>query len=68
MQQALAAISRLPPESQNDVARLMLALVDEVPTPLSRDEAAAIQEAEAQMARGQRVPSETIRRFWRMSQ
>jgi hypothetical protein len=65
VQQAVAAISKLPPETQDDLARLMLALAEGAPTPLTSDEAAAIAEAEAEIARGDRVPSETIRAFWR---
>ena len=65
VQQAVAAISRLPPETQDDIARLMLALTEAGPTPLTPDEAAAIAEAEAEIARGERVPPETIQAFWR---
>jgi hypothetical protein len=65
VERALAAISKLPPETQDDIARLMLALAGEAPTPLSEDEAAAIAEAEAQIARGERVSPETMRTFWR---
>ena len=65
VQQAVAAISRLPPETQDDIARLMLALAESPPTPLTDDEAAAIAEAEAEIARGDRVPAETIQAFWR---
>ena len=65
VQQAVAAISRLPPETQDDLARLMLALAEGVPTPLIPDEAAAVAEAEAEIARGERVPPETIQAFWR---
>ena len=63
--QAVAAISALPPDTQDDLARLMLALAQVPPTPLSPDEAAAIAEAEAEIARGERVPRETVRAFWR---
>ncbi len=65
VQKAVAAISRLPPETQDDLARLMLALAEGAPTPLTADEAAAITEAEAEIARGERVPPETIHAFWR---
>jgi hypothetical protein len=64
-EQAVAAISRLPPETQDDLARLMLALAEDAPVPLTDDEAAAIAEAEAEIARGERVPSETVQAFWR---
>lgn len=65
VEQAVAAISQLPPETQDDLARLMLALAESAPTPLAPDEAAAIAEAEAQIERGERVPAETIQAFWR---
>ena len=65
VQQAVAAISRLPPETQDDIARLVLALAESLPTPLTEDEAAAISEAEAEIARGDRVPPEMIQAFWR---
>ncbi|HZR60044.1 MAG TPA: hypothetical protein VFA80_03675 [Xanthobacteraceae bacterium] len=65
LEQAVAAISRLPPETQDDLARLMLALAEDAPTSLTADEAAAIAEAEAEIARGERVPPETIAAFWR---
>ena len=63
VQQAVAAISQLPPETQDDIARLMLALAESPPTPLTEDEAVAI--AEAEIARGDRVPAATIQAFWR---
>ena len=43
----------------------MLALAENPPTPLTEDEAAAIAEAEAEIVRGERVPSATIQAFWR---
>ena len=64
VQQAVAAISKLPPETQDDLARLMLALAEAAPTPLTSDEAAAIAEAETEIARGERIPAETIQAFW----
>jgi hypothetical protein len=65
VEQAVAAISQLPPETQDDIARLMLALAEAPPTPLTADETAAISEAEVEIARGERVPPETIQAFWR---
>ncbi len=65
VEQAVAAISQLPPETQDDLARLMLALAEGAPTPLTPDEAAAIAEAEAEIARGEQVPAATIQAFWR---
>ena len=65
VEQAVAAIAKLPAETQDDLARFMLALAGGAPTPLSPDEAAAIAEAEAEIGRGERVPPETIQAFWR---
>ena len=65
VEQAIAAISKLPPETQDDLARYILALAAGAPVPLSADEAAAIAEAEAEIARGQRVAPETVQAFWR---
>jgi hypothetical protein len=62
VEQAVAAISQLPPETQDDLARLMLTLAEGAPRPLTPDEAAAIAEAEAEIARGERVPPDTIKR------
>jgi hypothetical protein len=65
VEQAIAAISKLPPETQDDLARFMLALAGGAPEPLTAEEAEAIAEAEAEIARGERVAPETIEAFWR---
>jgi len=65
VEQAVAAISKLPPETQDDLARFMLALARSSPTPLTSDEAAAIAEAEAEIGRRERVARELIQEFWR---
>jgi hypothetical protein len=65
VEQAIAAISKLPPETQDDLARFTLALAGGKPEPLTADEAAAVAEAEAEIARGERAPPETIQAFWR---
>jgi hypothetical protein len=65
VEQALAAIAKLPAETQDDLARFMLALAAGSPKSLSPDEAAALAEAEAEIGRGERVPPETIQAFWR---
>jgi hypothetical protein len=65
VEQVIAAISKLPDKTQDDLARLMLALASEAPEPLTPDEAAAIAEAEAEIGRGELVAPETIRAFWR---
>jgi hypothetical protein len=65
LEQAFAAIRKLPPETQDDLARFMLALAGGTPDPLTPDEAAAIAEAEAEISRGERVAPEAIQAFWR---
>jgi hypothetical protein len=65
VEQAIAAISRLPPETQDDLARFMLALAHGAPTPLSEDEAKAIEEAETEIERGERAPTSAVETFWR---
>jgi hypothetical protein len=64
-EQAVAAIRQLPPETQDDMARMLLALVGGEPTSLTADEAAALAEAEVEIERGERVPNEIVRAFWR---
>jgi hypothetical protein len=63
-EQAVAAIRQLPPETQDDIARMLLALVDGEPTSLTRDVAAAVADAEVEIVRGERVPSEIVQAFW----
>jgi hypothetical protein len=62
MTKALEALRKLPEERQNEVAPFLLALTDE--EPFTEADAAAIAEAKAQLARGERVPAETMRAFW----
>ncbi len=65
MKQAIAAASQLPAETQEDLARYLLELShrtgDIAPT---ADEARAIAEADAELARGERAPQEKINAFW----
>jgi hypothetical protein len=65
VEQAVAAIAKLPAETQDDLARFMLALASGAPQPLAPEEVTAIAEAEAEIGRGERVPPETIQAFWR---
>jgi hypothetical protein len=65
VEKAMDAISKLPPETQDDLARFMLALAAGAPERLTPEEAAAIAEAEAEIARGERVAPEAIQAFWR---
>jgi hypothetical protein len=66
MKQALDAIAQLPAERQDDPARYLLELAHDPHEPyvLSPEECAAIEEAEAQLARGERVADDTMRAFW----
>lgn len=65
MKQAIAAASQLPAERQEDLARYLFELShrtgDIAPT---ADEARAIAEAEAELARGERAPQDQINAFW----
>ena len=66
MKQAVDALTRLPAERQDDLARYILELAHDPREPytLGAEERTAIEEAEAQLARGERVPEETMRAFW----
>jgi hypothetical protein len=63
-ERAVAAIGQLPPETQDDIACMLLALVGGEPTSLTADEAAALAEAEVEIERGERVPNEIVQAFW----
>lgn len=66
MKQAFEAASQLPADRQDDLARYLLALSQRTPDAgLSDIEAAAIAEAEAELARGEHVSQEQIDGFWR---
>jgi hypothetical protein len=62
MTKALEALRKLPEERQDEIAPFLLALADD--EPFTEADAAAIAEAKAQLARGERVPPETMRAFW----
>jgi hypothetical protein len=65
MKQAIAAASQLSPERQEDLARYLLALSQRgSDIALTADEAQAIAEAEAELARGESVPPDQIKAFW----
>ena len=69
VKQVIDALGRLPVDRQEDLARYMLKLARDPREhhTLSPEEAAAIAEAEAQLARGDRVPDEIVREFWSRS-
>ncbi|MGC2414172.1 MAG: hypothetical protein WA459_15920 [Stellaceae bacterium] len=56
LDRALEAARNLPPDAQDDIARIVLRLAgadDEAPVPLTADEAAAIAASKAAAARGE---------------
>lgn len=66
MKRAFAAASQLPPDRQEELARYVLALSQpSASLSLSADDAAAIAEAESELARGERAPQEQVNAFWR---
>lgn len=62
LEQAINAVRRLP-ETQDDLGRFLLELASDAP--LHPDEIAALDEAEAEVARGERASPERVRAFWR---
>lgn len=65
LEQAIDLVRSLPEATQDDVARFLMDLADDPLPTLNPDEAAAIAEAEAEIARGESVPAETMKAFWR---
>ena len=63
LSQAFDALSSLPAARQDEMARLLLALIDDA-APLSADDRAAIDDAESQISRGERVSSAQVVAFW----
>jgi hypothetical protein len=66
LDQALEAVRVLPPDAQDDIARLILRLVrdDAEPIALSPDERAAISASKAAAARGEFASDEQVRATW----
>ena len=67
LDQALAAARSLTPETQDDIARVVLRLIgadDEPPVPLTPDEHAAITASNAAAARGEFSTDEQVRAGW----
>ena len=66
LEEALEAVRRLPVESQDDIARAMLALAgsgtDAVP--LTPEECAAIVRSKAAAARGEFASEDQVRDVW----
>jgi len=63
-EQAIAAIRQLPSETQDDMARMLLALVGGEPTVMTTDDAVAVAEAEVEIGHGERVPNKIVQAFW----
>jgi hypothetical protein len=67
LDQALAAARSLPPDAQDDIARVVLRLTgadDETPVPLRPEEQAAIAASKAAAARGEFATDEQVRAVW----
>ena len=66
MKRAIEAASQLPADRQDEIARYLLALSQgPADISLSAEEAAAIAEAEAELARGERAPKDQLEAVWR---
>jgi hypothetical protein len=67
LDQALEAVRVLPPDEQDDIARIILQLAhagDVAPVALSPDERAAIEKSKAAAARGEFATDEEVRAVW----
>ena len=68
LKKALEAVQQLPADSQDDIARAMLALAggqtDGEPMPLTAEERAAIDRSKAAAARGEFASEEQVRAVW----
>ena len=63
MEQAVRAVGDMPVSTQNELARYLLESARD-PAVLSSDEALAIAEAEAELARGERADRDEVQAFW----
>ena len=66
LEEALEAVRRLPAESQDEIARAMLALAGSgfEPVPLTPEERAAIARSKAAADRGEFASDEQVRDVW----
>lgn len=66
LERAVQAARGLPPEAQDEIARLVLQLAgeDELQIPLSEDERAAIAASKAAATRGEFASDEQVRAVW----
>jgi hypothetical protein len=67
LDQALEAVRDLPPDVQDDIARIVLELAgsgDAQPVPLSDNERTAIANSKAAAGRGEFATDEQVRSVW----
>jgi hypothetical protein len=67
LDEAVETVRRLPPETQDEIARAMLALAGDESYDvyvLTPEEEAAIAESEAEVARGEFAAGEEVRAVW----
>ncbi len=67
LDQAIEAARALPPEAQDDIARVMFQLAGDQGPPviLSADERTAIERSKAAAARGEFATEEQVRSVWK---
>jgi hypothetical protein len=67
LDRAVEAARRLPPDAQDDIARIVLRLTgadDETPVPLTPEEQAAVATSKAAAGRGEFATDEQVRAVW----
>jgi hypothetical protein len=66
LEQAIETVRGLPPEMQDDLARMLLQLAgeDQAVVQLSAEEAASFDESLAQAERGEFATDEQVRAIW----
>ena len=66
MEKAFAAVQAMPPDTQDELARLLLRTAgdDDAVVELTDEEAAALDESAAQAARGEFATDEQVRAVW----
>jgi hypothetical protein len=66
LEQAVATVSALPEDMQDEVARMLLAFagIEQPPIQLTPEEEADLAEADAEIARGGFATDEEVRAMW----
>jgi hypothetical protein len=66
LEQAVATLSALPEEMQDEVARMLLAFagIEQPPIQLTLEEEADLAEADAEIERGELATDEEVRAMW----